>query len=380
MDRAALRRRLLAWFRKHRRSLPWRQDRDPYRIWVSEIMLQQTQVAAVIPYFERFLRSFPTLHALAGATEQEVLRRWEGLGYYRRARGLHESARLLLAEHQGRFPRDPAVLGKLPGFGRYTVGAVLSQAFDCRLPILEANSRRLLCRMFGIRGDPRRNKIEERLWRLAEELLPARGVGDFNQALMELGALVCTPARPGCERCPLRGQCTAHRLRLADKIPRRSRAAPVEDLAEVAVVVRRGRRVLLVQRPTKGRWAGLWEFPHGSPLEGEDAQDCARRLLAGLAGIHAQPEQMITTIRHAIMRWRITLDCLQALYQSGRFHSDFYTHGRWVTLGDLHNYPVSAPQRRLVQTLCNYRRSGFPSLTQPASRQQTGRPASAWKG
>jgi len=351
MDRNAVTRRLLVWFRKHRRPLPWRANRDPYPIWISEVMLQQTQVATVIAYFKRFMQSFPTLPALARATEQEVLRHWEGLGYYRRARDLHRSARLFLTEHRGRFPRDPALLRSLPGFGRYTVAAVLSQAFDSRLPILEANSRRVLCRLFSVRGDPHSFPVDRRLWRHAEELLPARHVGDFNQALMELGALVCTSARPRCERCPLRAYCTAHRMGLVDKIPSRVRTPRIQDLAEVAVVLRRGRRVLLVQRPDAGRWAGLWEFPHGPPENGENSPDCARRLLADLTGICAEPAREIMKLRHSIMRIRISLVCLEAHFQSGRFRSAFYAQGRWVNLGDLRDYPVSAPQRRLTQCL-----------------------------
>jgi len=351
MDQGAVARRLLAWFRRHRRPLPWRASRDPYPIWVSEVMLQQTQVATVIPYFKRFMQSFPTLPVLARATEQEVLRHWEGLGYYRRARDLHRSARLLLTEHRGRFPREPALLRGLPGFGRYTVAAVLSQAFDVRLPILEANSRRVLCRLFGARGDPRTTPVEKRLWRYAEELLPARHVGDFNQALMELGALVCTPAQPRCERCPLRAHCAAHRMGLVDKIPSRVRTPRIENLADVAIVVRRGRRVLLVQRPDTGRWAGLWEFPHGPPENGDNSQDGARRLLADLTGIRTEPAREIMKLRHSIMRFRISLVCLEAPYQGGRFRSAFYAKGRWVNLGNLQDYPVSAPQRRLARCL-----------------------------
>src|SRR5207248_6993729 len=198
----ALRRALLRWFDRHRRDLPWRTDRDPYRVWVSEVMLQQTTVAAVVPYFERFLTAFPTLRDLAAADEQQVLKLWEGLGYYRRARHLHAAAKRLVAEHGGELPDDPAVWAGLPGVGRYILGAVLSQAFARKLPVVEANSLRVLARLFGYRGDPREGDGKAWVWSAAEAVLPEERPGDFNQALMELGALVCTPTAPDCPACP----------------------------------------------------------------------------------------------------------------------------------------------------------------------------------
>ncbi|MFO0928932.1 MAG: hypothetical protein U0736_18240 [Gemmataceae bacterium] len=195
--------RLLAWFALHRRDLPWRRDRDPYRIWVSEVMLQQTQVATVVPYFDRFLTRFPTLADLAAADLQDVLRLWEGLGYYRRARDLHRAAGQLVAAHGGAFPADPSALTGLPGFGDYTRNAVLSQAFDLRLPILEANSQRVLSRLFGREASPQESAARRWLWQAAEAVLPTRQAGDFNQALMELGAVSATPTARSCTECPL---------------------------------------------------------------------------------------------------------------------------------------------------------------------------------
>jgi A/G-specific adenine glycosylase len=348
----------LAWFERHQRSLPWRQDRDPYRIWVSEVMLQQTQVATVIRYFERFVTRFPTVAALATADEQEVLRLWEGLGYYRRARHLHQAARELVAQHwatQGHLPDDPAVWQALPGVGRYILGAVLSQAFDRRLPILEANSERVLCRLLGQTEDPRRGAVRRWLWQTAEALLPARRVGAFNQALMELGALVCVPVAPRCVHCPLAAMCQARRLGLQESIPARTQAPAEIAIQEVAVVVRRGSRVLLVQRPENGRWAGLWEFPHG-PLAAHEAHEAAAaRILAELTGLQATLGPELLTVRHSIMNQRITLVCFEACHRSGKFHSDFYRQGQWVEPGQLHTYPVSAPQRRVAQALVQVR-------------------------
>jgi A/G-specific adenine glycosylase len=344
-------RRLRPWFRRRQRDLPWRHNRDPYRIWVSEVMLQQTQVATVIPYFERFVRAFPTLADLAAAHEQEVLRLWEGLGYYRRARDLHRAAREIVTRHEGRIPDDPAVLGQLPGLGRYTCNAVLSQAFDRRLPILEANSQRVLSRLFGRVEDPRQGAARRWLWQAAEAILPTRGVGTFNQALMELGALVCTPAAPRCSECPLAAHCVARQRGQQESIPARTPPPEVVRIEEAAVIVRRGGKVLLVQRSPEGRWAGLWEFPHGPLTEGETHEAAAARVLRELTSLQANLGAELLTIRHGIMHYQITLTCFEAAYRAGRFHSHFYERGRWLPIAELAAYPISSPHRRLARFL-----------------------------
>jgi A/G-specific adenine glycosylase len=345
------RKRLADWFTRHARHLPWRKNRNPFAIWVSEVMLQQTQVAAVVPYFHRFLEAFPTVSALAAADEQQVLRLWEGLGYYRRARDLHRAARLVEAQHGGIVPDDPVAFRSLPGVGRYTAGAVLSQAFDRRLPILEANSQRVLCRLLGYRDDPRSPAVQSRLWQAAYEFLSRRGSGDFNQALMELGALVCKPSRPDCDKCPLARHCAARCLGLQEEIPLRARPPEVVPVREVAVVARRGPRLLVVQRPPHGRWPGMWEVPHGELIEGENHEDAAARLLRMLTSLEAQVEGEILTIRHGVTRFRITMVCLEADYRAGTFASAFYPRGRWLTPGQLLELPVSVPQRRLARAL-----------------------------
>ncbi len=283
------RRRLLAWFDQHQRDLPWRRDRDPYRIWVSEVMLQQTTVAAVVPYFERFLAAFPTLADLAAADEQAVLRLWEGLGYYRRARDLSRAARVLQRQHAGSLPDDPDLLAKLPGFGLYTRNAVLSQAFDRRLPIVEANSQRVLSRLLGLRDDPRGGAGRRTLWAAAEALLPKVRVGAYNQALMELGALVCTPKTPRCDACPVADRCRARLLGLQEAIPDKAPKTPITTVRESAVVIWRDDRVLLARRPQHAtRWAGLWEFPHGPLLEAETHESAALRLAADLLSLEVE--------------------------------------------------------------------------------------------
>jgi A/G-specific adenine glycosylase len=347
--RGRIQRPLLAWFDQERRDLPWRRNRDPYRIWVSEVMLQQTQVATVVRYYEPFLKAFPTIAALAAASEQQVLRRWEGLGYYRRARHLHQAARQLVLEHQGNIADDPEIFGRLPGVGRYILGAVLSQAFDRRLPILEANSQRVLCRLFCRKGD--RGLLKRWLWQAAEGLLPARRVGDFNQALMELGALVCTPRAPRCSICPLRLDCLARRRGWQEAIPSPAPDKKSQLVNEAGLVVRRGQKVLLVQRPENGRWAGMWEFPHDS-LQGKETHEAAAwRCLSELTGLSAALGPELMTLRHAVMHYRITLVCFEASYRGGRFSSAFYQQGRWLPPHQLWDYPISAPQRRLAQAL-----------------------------
>ncbi len=305
-------------------------------------MLQQTTVAAVIPFYHRFLKSFPTVHALAKSRPERVLKHWEGLGYYRRARHLHAAAKVIVAEHGGVFPRDAATAYALPGVGRYILGAVLSQAYEQRLPIVEANSLRVLARLFGHREDPRAG---EWVWQAAESLLPQRRVGDFNQAIMELGAIVCTPKLPKCEACPLRRECVARRDGLTDVIPPPKRALDVIAVQEVAVVVRRGESVLVGQRPADAaRWASMWEFPHG------DADDpCV--LVKTLTGLAIQLGEELQTITHTITRYAITLRVLSATSTRGVPHSEFYSKLRWSTPAELRRLPMSTSQRAIAIAL-----------------------------
>ncbi len=349
-DLTWIHRQLLEWFDANARELPWRQNRDAYRIWVSEVMLQQTQVATVIPYFDRFLRRFPTVADLAQAEEAEVFRLWEGLGYYRRARHLHQAAKAIVNAHQGSFPQTVEQVSELPGLGRYTTHAVLSQAFDQRLPILEANSVRVLSRWFAQRADPKSSAQQKFLWQLAEDLLPTERVGDYNQALMELGALVCKPANPDCANCPLRSKCLAFALGAMEEIPAPSKRPQVTMVEELAAVVSRGEELLLVQRPDHGRWAGLWEFPHLEIESRETPNDASARLLSSL-GLQGEWIGHITTIKHSVTRFRISLAVHKVRFTGGTFHSSFYRAGKWVSLSELSQYPVSKPQRACMAIL-----------------------------
>jgi A/G-specific adenine glycosylase len=343
-------RQLLAWFDRHARVLPWRRDRDPYRIWVSEVMLQQTTVAAVVPRFDQFLAAFPTLQALAADDEQAVLKEWEGLGYYSRARNLHRAARLLVERHHGQLPDDPAIWAELPGVGRYILGAVLSQAFDRRLPIVEANTKRVLCRLFAQAGDVSSAPVQAWLWQAAAAILPRKRVGDFNQALMELGALVCTPEKPDCPRCPLRGECLARREGLQESIPRRPTRPASVAVREVCVVARHAGRVLLARRPSGGRWANMWEFPR-AVLEAKDSHAAAARTLLKTLGLRATVGTELMTVRYGVTRFRMTMVCLEATARAKSFRPGYYEEGRWLLPTELAEYPVSSPQRKLATAL-----------------------------
>ena len=346
--RSALRR----WYRQHARDLPWRIEMTPYRIWVSEVMLQQTQVSKVIPYYHRFLAQFPDIASLAAASEESVLRCWEGLGYYRRARQLHRAARLVVEQHDGTFPSDPDQLRALPGIGRYTAGAILSIAFEQRQPILEANTIRLLSRVFGVDGDVQRASTQQQLWQLAEQILPARKTGDFNQALMELGSQVCHPRRPSCSSCPLGKLCQAHSAGLQELLPVNRQKVNYESIQEAAVVVRDSRdRVLLRKCGDGERWAGLWDFPR-FVLEPEQPDDRLQQQLANgvqqLTGVQIGLADLLATMQHSVTRFRITLHCYLA---SSRSSSRAAGNLRWLPLDQLDDYPLSSMGREISERL-----------------------------
>jgi A/G-specific adenine glycosylase len=345
----SFRRRLLAWYRRHARELEWRNSRDPYRVWVSEIMLQQTQVATVAEYFTRFLTAFPTVEALAAAPEEQVLRLWEGLGYYRRARQMHRAARAIVNEHGGRFPRELETVLALPGIGRYTAGAITSIAFDAPSPILEANTVRLFSRLLAYRDDPQQSQGQKTLWAFAEDLLPRQGSGELNQALMELGSLVCTPRKPACQRCPAMSLCPSYRDKLQDVVPPPRRKPNVESVREAAIVVCRRRQVLLMRRGERGRWAGLWDFPRFaiSAAEGDALDRELAEKLRELTGAVARPRELLSTFKHGVTRFRITLDCYAADYISAARRPPGGAELRWVGRSDFERYPLSVTGRKL---------------------------------
>jgi A/G-specific adenine glycosylase len=349
-QRQSLRRRLLAWYSRHQRDLPWRRSRDPYRVWISEIMLQQTQVATVRGYFARFIRAFPDVKYLAAANETDVLRLWEGLGYYRRARQLHAAAKQIVAEHDGKFPTEPIELQQLPGIGRYTAGAIASIAFDKRAPILEANTIRLLSRLIAYRGNPHSQTGQRPLWHVAEQILPQKRVAEFNQALMELGSLVCTPSEPHCPACPLSTLCAANAGGVQHEIPPDKPRQTYTKLREAAVIVRKNGSVLVRQCAVNERWAGLWDFPrftvesHGQPF----ARDELATKVLSQTGITCLPGALLKTMKHGVTRYRITLDCYRAEFVHGRVRSTNGSPIRWLQLAELAKLPLSTTGRRIA--------------------------------
>jgi A/G-specific adenine glycosylase len=317
---------LIAWFRRGHRDMPWRRTRDPYAIWVSEIMLQQTRVETVVPYFERWMRRFPSVRALAEAPLDDVLAQWAGLGYYARARNLQRAAQQIVEKHGGRFPRAREDVHALPGVGPYTAGAILSIAFGEKEPILDGNVARVLSRLFFVENPGKR---DEKLWALAEQLLPAESPGDFNQALMELGATVCTPRAPSCLACPLRKYCAAQQKGLQESLPPVKKKTPTRAIDQVTILVERERKLLLLRRPPSGLWGGLWEPPTGELAPGEDPAEAAARVVHSSTALRLDNVEPMSRFEHVLTHRRMRFFPFRARAR-GRMRVSGYDASRWV--------------------------------------------------
>ena len=345
MNYPFFRRKILGWYTHHARTLPWRGTIDPYRVWVSEIMLQQTTTQTVCRYFDRFLERFPTIRELAAANLDEVNRLWEGLGYYRRAAQLHRAAKEIVADHGGEFPLDVAVVRKLPGIGRYTAGAILSIAADQRLPILEANTIRLHARLLVVKGDTNRGEANRILWDFAEKILPKTGCGRFNQALMDLGNLVCMPKEPHCLRCPVVAFCESAKRGLQMQIPSPKSKVRIEERTEIAVIIRKKGKILLIKYPTGVRWAGLWDFPRCECLDGDDLPLPQRFSI--ITGRKIVIGRQIETLKHSVTRFRITLRFHEA-QELGKISGDSSLYEtRWATAQEMEHVPLNSTARKL---------------------------------
>jgi len=352
--RAAFQRRLLTWFRTHRRELPWRASRDPYRVWVAEIMLQQTRLAAVLPYYHRFLKQFPDVHSLAASREEQVLRLWSGLGYYSRARNLRRAANEVVAKHTGEFPRSFDAALALPGIGTYTAAAVLSIAYGLPHAVLDGNVARVIARLYAVRGDLREPRRWKQLARIADEILVARAAGDWNQALMELGETVCTPFAPRCEVCPVSRLCTAYARGLTSKIPApRRKRAPVKIRIAAAILRDPTGRVLLVRDPGAHDdvlFSRMWQFPAV-----EVAQDAEADLRAHLANdLNLDFSKVVLTplaaARHGVTFRNITL--LPFLADVARLPK--IPRSKILPLADLRRVPVSSATRKIAAAVSDF--------------------------
>lgn len=326
---------LLQWYNLHRRTMPWRTQVSPYRTLVSELMLQQTQVATVIPYFERFMTSFPDVQALAEAPLERVLEHWAGLGYYSRARNLHAAARAVV--EAGGFPKDIEGLLKLPGVGPYTAGAVASIALGLDEPLVDGNVERVLCRHDALAEDPK--KISKNLWKRATELLPKGQAGDFNQALMELGATVCTPSSPSCLICPIRSSCSGHDA--PERYPQKAPKAPVPEANACAVLVEQEGRLLLARRPPTGLLGGLWEPPGG--MGSDPVQSLQSRL-----GLHLTAHAPLGKVLHVFTHLRLSTEVYRGQV-SGEARPLDYADVRWVPLAEVDGMALSTLARKLLK-------------------------------
>jgi A/G-specific adenine glycosylase len=352
---------LLAWFAGNARDLPWRRTSDPYSIWISEIMLQQTQVKTVIPFYDRWMRAFPDIGSVAKARQEKVLKLWEGLGYYTRARNLQKAAQFVMENHDGKFPSSYDEVLALPGIGRYTAGAICSIALNLPTPILDGNVIRVLTRLFGVQENPREPQANARLWDLAGKLVEAASrVGaesyqphfskhssghcsHLNQAMMELGALVCTPTQPQCLVCPLPNHCVAFQSALTESLPNLGPRVEATPRRFIALLITDKNRILVRQRPAGVVNAHLWEFPNAEVAEKGNVADVVARQILGVAP-HAS--ELFCTIKHTITRYRITMEVHRAEFAGHA--SGFSKTGKWCTLQDLQKLAFPSAHRKVV--------------------------------
>ena len=352
--KSPLGRQLLAWYWHNQRSLPWRKTNDPYHIWISEIMLQQTQVDTVISYYHRFLKAFSTVSSLARAPLQNVLKVWENLGYYSRARNIHAAARMIVEKFGGQIPDNWEVIQTLPGIGQYTAGAILSIAYGQAVPAVDGNVRRILCRLFAIRKPVDDTREQKQFQKLAASLIPVKHPGDFNQAMRDLGATICKAKNPDCSRCPVAHHCQARLHDLQNVLPIIRKAPAIPHRQAAAAVIRNSKGLLLVvQRPTTGLLASLWKLPGGFIKSGEDIESRLRRCVKEELGISIQPGKHLASVNHAYTHFRVTLQAYECRLLKGTPKPLGCQNWRWASLSDLKKLPLSKIDRMIVSQADN---------------------------
>ena len=337
--------RLIAWQKIHgRHDLPWQNTRDPYAIWVSEIMLQQTQVSAVIGYYQRFMQRFPTIKNLAEASQEEVLQYWSGLGYYSRARNLHNAAQTIMDEHGGKFPQDFEQIQTLSGIGRSTAAAIVSFAFNQNQTILDGNVKRVLARHFLIEGWTGTPKIEKQLWALAESLLPEQEMVAYTQGLMDLGATICTRSKPKCTACPLIKTCKAYAENWVAKLPTPKPKKAIPQKETTMLLIRHGKEILLEKRPPSGIWGGLWSFPEISP------QEIATQIALSRFGLNTEAEEPLPSIQHVFTHFKLEITP-QPLHVLSKPLQANMPNMIWLAIEDAIGAAVPTPVRNILLNL-----------------------------
>lgn len=341
---------LLNWYRSEGRHLPWRQTQNPYHIWISEVMLQQTQVKTVIPYYQRWLEAFPSVTALATAELQTVLKAWQGLGYYARARNIHKAAQIIVDQHNGIFPNTMPEVLALPGIGRTTAGGILSAAFDQPWSILDGNVKRILVRLVALLGLPKKHLKD--LWSLSDELLDEQKARDFNQAIMDLGATVCLPRNPNCSACPWTNHCLAYRLDMQTELPMTENRTPIpHKIIGVAVIKNDKGEILIDRRRPEGLLGGMWEFPGGKVEPGETIEDCIAREIQEELAIAIKVGPHLTTVNHAYSHFKVTLHVHWCDYESGDPKPIECDEIQWVMPSELHNYPFPKANEHIINAI-----------------------------
>ena len=348
--------RLLKWFDQHQRQMPWRTDPRPYYVWLSEIMLQQTQVDTVIPYFQRFIAAFPDVHTLAAADQQEVLKLWEGLGYYSRARNLHKAAQVVVAEHGGELPQQYDDLMSIPGLGPYTAAAVSSIAFGQPVPVVDGNVLRVFCRFWGIDADIRQPRVRRELHSRLEPFIAKSPPSAFNQAIMELGALVCRPKSPHCSRCPLSGDCVAYRDHRTAELPVKSKRKPVPHYPIAVGIIWKDGKILIGRRRQDQMLGGLWEFPGGKQQPGESLEETAKREIEEETGLRVHVTSPYCQVNHGYTHFKMTLTAFRCEWVAGEAKPVSTDELRWVRLDELDDYPFPKANIKVFEAVRNYER------------------------
>jgi A/G-specific adenine glycosylase len=350
-QRTQFRQQLLAWFEQNQRRLPWRNTRDPYRIWIAEVMLQQTQVKTVLDYYDRFLDQFPDLPSLATASLQQVLKLWEGLGYYARARNLHRATQILLAEKQGEVPADRTEFRQLPGVGDYLAAAVLSQAFNAALAAVDGNVKRVLARVFLLEIPINQSASAKVFTEHAQWLLDQSQPGAFNQAMMELGATVCRPQQPECLRCPVRAHCEAFRSQRQSELPIKTSARSVPEYQIAVGIIFDQGKLLIVRRKNDGLLGGMWEFPGGRLRSQEDAAQACARAIKEKLNLETTAVRFLIEVRHAYSHFKIVVHVFQCVYHAGAIVLNGPAEYRWIPVAELDRYPFHGVNHKFIPLL-----------------------------